>query len=437
MAAQLSSSSILSAIPGPDDIIRRELPNGITVLVRENFTAQSVVITGSLVAGAVFESPEKQGLVGFATSSLMRGTKNRDFTRIHEELEGVGANLRIGGGMHEVSFGGKSLGEDLPLLLDILSDALRNPSFPESQVERLRGEIMTGLKIRLQNTRYMASRQFARMIYPPEHPYHRFADGEFERIKNMTIDDLRGFQERQFGPQGMMVVVVGNVKADDAVAQVGHYLGDWVNPDQQPHPELPPVESPVEVSYANVVIPGKSQSDIVLGVPGPSRYADDFQAARMANNVLGVFGMMGRLGKNVREEKGLAYYSYSQLEGGPGPGAWRVIAGVDPSSVKLAVEGIKVELDRMLNEPVSEDDLDDNKMNLIGSLPLQLESNEGVAGSIYNMEYYGLGLDYLRRYANMINSLQSSQLQEAMRRYWSTDAFALAVAGPELEGPVL
>jgi zinc protease len=437
MAAQLNSSAILSAIPGSDDIVRRELPNGITVLVRENFSAQSVVITGSLVAGAIFESPEKQGLVGFTTSSLMRGTQNRDFNQIHEELESAGANLRISGGMHEVSFGGKALGEDLPLLLNILSDALRNPVFPESQVERLRGEILTGLKIRLQNTRYMASRQFARMIYPPNHPYHRFADGEFDRIKSMTIEDLRGFHQQQFGPKDMIVVVVGNVRADDAIAQVGQALGDWVNPYQEPSPELPPVEPLVESIYAAVTIPGKSQSDIILGVPGPSRYADDFQAARVANNVLGVFGMMGRLGKNVREEKGLAYYSYSQLEGGPGPGAWRVAAGVDPSDVKLAVEGIKVELDRMLNEPVSEEDLADNKMNLIGSLPLQLESNEGVAGSIYNMEYYGLGLDYLRRYADIINALEAPQLQEAMQHYWSTDAIALAVAGPELEGPVL
>jgi zinc protease len=433
----LQAETIRKSIPGQDDILRRELSNGIRVLVRENFAAQSVVINGSLAAGAVYESPEQQGLASFAASALMRGTTTRSFNQLHEELEGVGANLRIGGGMHEAGFGGKALGEDLPLLLDILADALRRPAFESGQVERLRGEILTSLKIRQQSTRYMAARQFAHMVYPPEHPYHRDTDGQFERVSAMTIDDLRAFHQRQFGPRDMIVVIVGNVRAEDAIAAVERVLGDWTNPDQPPPPSLPDVTAPAEVSYANVVIPGKSQADLVLGVPGPSRYAEDYQAAKLANNVLGVFGMFGRLGKNIREDKGLAYYSYSQLEGGPGPGAWRVIAGVDPADVKQAVEAVKVEIERMLSEPVDEIDLADNKSNLVGSLPLQLESNEGVAASIYNMEYYGLGLDYLRRYADIINRLDAAQLQAAVRRYWSTDAFALAVAGPALEGPVI
>jgi zinc protease len=426
-----------TAIPGPEDIIRRELANGITILVRENFNTQSVVITGSLAAGAIFETDEQRGLVGFATGSLMRGTTSRDFATIHEELETVGASLQISGGMHTISFGGKSLGEDLPLLLDILGDTLRNPSFPQDQVERLRGEILTVLKIREQNTRYMAGKRFREMAYPANHPYHRGASGDVETISKITIEDLRNYHATQFGPQDMKIVIVGNISVENAIQYVENTFGDWVNPTQLPIPDLPDAPYLTAISHQNEVIPGKSQTDIVLGVPGPSRLAEDFQAARVANNIFGVFGMYGRLGKTIREAQGLAYYSYSQLAGGIGPGAWRVVAGVDPSNVKQAVSSIRTEISRMIHEPISPDDLADTQSNLTGSLPLQLEKNEGVAASIFNMEHYDLGLDYLQHYADTINNLSVHQVQTAMAGYWSPDAFALALAGPELNNGVI
>src|SRR5213592_1626957 len=102
-----------NALPGPDDIAREVLPNGIIVLARENFTTQSVVIAGSVQVGSIFEAMEKTGLSSFVASSLMRGTKNRDFDTLHETLEGIGASLGIGGGMHTTGFNGKSLAEDL------------------------------------------------------------------------------------------------------------------------------------------------------------------------------------------------------------------------------------------------------------------------------------------------------------------------------------
>lgn len=432
-----ADTTLRQAIPGPDDIVRRELDNGIVVLVRENFTAQSVVITGALGAGAIAEVPEKEGIASFMASALMRGTASRSFADIHEELESVGANLQISSGMQHVGFGAKSLGEDLPLLLDLLNDTLRNPSFPHNQVERLRGEILTGLKMRQDSTRYMAALKFRQLAYPYQHPYHRNGQGTPETVGSLSIQDLHKFHQTYLGPKGMILVVVGNMQTDEALRLVEDTLGDWQNPNQQPFPDLPKLESLDGMRYEATEIPGKSQADIVLGVPGPSRDADDFQAARLANNILGLFGMYGRLGKTVREEQGLAYYSYSQLDGGHGPGPWRVIAGVDPSDVKQAVHSIRREIQHMVEEPVSQQDLEDNRSNLTGSLPLQLESNEGVAGAIFNMERHNLGLDYLRRYADIINQLDAEQVQAAMQRYWSGEHFALAVAGPKMDKTVV
>ena len=115
-----------------------------------------------------------------------------------------------------------------------------------------------------------------------------------------------------------------------------------------------------------------------------------------------------------------------------GPGPWQVSAGVNPTNVRLAIQSILHEIERMIDEPVSEQDLADNKANFIGRLPLNLESNEGVSGSILNMAMYNLGLDYLRNYADIINSVTRPQVQAAARNYLSPIAYVLAVAGPEI-----
>ncbi|HVO41515.1 MAG TPA: pitrilysin family protein [Aggregatilineales bacterium] len=428
------NASDRNSLPGSDDIVREVLPNGVVVLVRENFASQSVVINGSLKVGTVFEPPEKAGLSNLVASALMRGTKSRDFDTIHETLEGIGASLGIGGGVHSSSFSGKSLGEDLPVLLDVLSDALREPAFPVDQVERLRGEILTSLRIRKQDTRAVAYETFLGLAYPPAHPYSRSTSGRIEAVSQITLDEMTAFHARYYGPQRLVVVIVGAVKAADAIAQVRSALGDWTNPDQPEWPDLVEVRPMQEVCREAVAVPGKTQSDIVLGWPGPSRYEPDYHAARLANNILGVFGMMGRLGKTVREDQGLAYYSGSRLNGGMGPGAWYVSSGVNPANVTLAVDSIRHEIERIVSEPVSEEDLADNQANFTGQLPLQLESNEGVAGSILNIETFDLGIDYLRTYPDLINSITRAQVQAAAQKYLSPTAFALAIAGPELNG---
>ncbi len=426
-------SNIPNTLPGPDDIVRETLPNGIIVLARENFTSQSVVIAGSLPVGGVFETAEKAGLSSFVASSLMRGTRNRDFDTIHETLEGIGASLGIGSGMHTTSFNGKSLVEDLLTLLDLLSDALCNPVFPVDQTERLRGEILTGLRIRAQDTRSVSNETFRKLAYPESHPYSRSAQGEIDTISRITLDEMAEFHHKHYGPRGMIVVVVGAIKAQDAIQQVRNALGRWENSGQPLPPTLPDAPTLPETRQQSVFVPGKTQSDVVLGWPGPSRFAPDFQAANLANNILGVFGMMGRLGQTVREDQGLAYYSYSRLSGGLGPGPWQVVAGVNPTNVRRAVDSALIEVERMIAEPVSEEDLADNKANFTGRLPLNLESNEGVASSILNIEIYNLGLDYLRRYADMINAISREEVQAAAQKYLSPRAYALAVAGPEIE----
>jgi zinc protease len=178
-----------------------------------------------------------------------------------------------------------------------------------------------------------------------------------------------------------------------------------------------------------VALPGKSQTDIMLGVIGPSRLAPDYQAASLANSVLGQFGMMGRIGEAVREKSGMAYYAYSRLEGGIGPGAWLVTMGVNPKNIERAIALSLDEVNRMLQAPIDAGELLDNQNYYVRRLPLQLESNEGLCGVILTMETYQLGLDYLLHYEDTIMRLKPEDLRAALHHYWNMDAYVLAIAG--------
>jgi zinc protease len=417
-------------LPTPDNIIRVELDNGMVVLVRENFTSPSVVVEGLVRGGALQETREKAGRANFHADMLMRGTRRHTFEQLYEEIESNGASLGVSSGRHTYSFDSKSLAEDLPLMLSLLAEVLREPTFPPEHIEKVRGEIMTLLQMLSFNTRAVASLTFNELAYPPEHPYARRQIGYPETVAALTREDLLEAQ-RNLGPRGAIIVIVGAVKAGQAVDLVEKTFGDWHNSDQPPPPAAPPAPRLTSVQRKFVPIPGKTQTDIVLGYPGPARSASDFQAARMANSILGVFGLMGRLGDSVREEQGLAYYCYSSLNAGLGPSPWQINAGVAPENVERAVESIRREIKRIVEEPVTSEELTDNKSFFKGQLMLGLETNEGMAGSIMLMEKYQLGLDYLVRYPAMIDAITAEEVQAAASHYLDPDAYALAIAGPE------
>ncbi len=424
-----SEAANTHSLPGPDDITRLELPNGIVILSRENFNSPSVVVSGYLPAGSLLDPDDRLGLADFTASALMRGTEMRSFQQIYEALESVGASLGFGGGTHTTSFQGKALSEDLDMLLGLLAEALRWPVFPAREVEQLRDQLLTGLAIRAQDTADMASLTFDQIVYAG-HPYERPEDGFPETVAAIRREDLVDFHRRHYGPCGLVIVVVGAVASPLAVEKVQQYLGDWENPLQTAAPELPPVV-PLSTSVRRKVeIPGKSQADVVLGAVGPTRRSPDWLAAALGNNILGQFGMMGRIGEVVREKAGLAYYASSSLSGGMGPGPWSVSAGVDPVNVDQLVELVRTEIRRFTQEPVTAEELADSQANFTGRLPLSLESNAGVAAALVNLERYNLGLDYYRRYPDLVRAVNREDVLATARRYLDPDRIGIAVAGP-------
>ena len=417
-------------LPGADDIARVELPNGITILSRSNFNSPSVSIQGYIQAGSILDPDEKLGLANFTSAGLMRGAAGRDFQEIYNTLESAGASLALSCGTLSTSFGGKSLAEDLGLVLELLAQVLSEPEFPELQVERLRTQYLTALSLRAQDTAAMAALKFDSILFAG-HPYSRPEDGFRETITAIGREDLIQFHKSAYGPKGMVITIVGGLETQEVIDRAADVLSKWENPEQQDLPTPAEAASLENVNREHVTIPGKSQADIVMGVLAPERKDADFLALAVGNDILGQFGLYGRLGESVRENAGLAYYVYSSLNAGIGPGAWYAAAGVDPTNIDQAVNLIEEEFKRITKKAVSEEEISDTQTNFIGRLPLGLESNSGVASAIIHLERYGLGLDYYRLYPNLVQAITREEVLGAVRKYLDVNKMAIATAGPE------
>ena len=419
-----------SSYPSPETIVRHQLPNGITLLVYENHNSPSTVLSGYLWAGSVSETQEQAGLSNLTAQALMRGTKSRTFGQINEALESVGAQLGFSSQVHTAGFGGKALAEDLDLLLELLADSLQHPTFPLAEIDKLKGQVLTSLQRRAYDTRRMAQLACDALLFP-NHPYGRSVVGYEESVSPLTSKDLVEHYETRYSPQGMVLAIVGAVTAGAALEKVKRALAGWQTPEATPEQNMPPTVALDEQRRDSVLIPGKTQSDIVLSWSGLARQDPDFMKARVANTILGVFGMMGRLGDTVRDQQGLAYYVYSRLQAGLTAGSWSAIAGVDPATVDRAIDGILGEAQRLREEVVGEGELADCKSYLTGSLPLQLETNEGLAATILNIERFDLGYDYLQRYSDLVHAVSAQDVQDMAQKYLHPENYALAVAGPE------
>ena len=276
----------------------------------------------------------------------------------------------------------------------------------------------------------MSSMTFDKLIFG-EHPYARPDDGYPETIKTISRADLVEFHQRCFGPKEMTIAVVGAVEPARVIEQINAVLGNWNNPQLAAMPPLPEVRPLSRTVRQHIALPGKSQTDLIVGVLGPSRRAPEYIAASLGNSILGQFGMMGRIGEVVREQSGLAYYASSSLSAGIGPGTWDVSAGVNPANLEKALELIIVELRRFVDKGVTIEELQDSQDNFVGRLPLSLESNAGIANALINIERHGLGLDYYQNYEKQIRAVTPEMVMAAAQKYLKPDALAIATSGPE------
>ena len=418
-----------NALPGSDDITRIVLSNGITILTRSNFNSPTLSIKGYLLSGSIFDPEEKLGLSYLTAHGLLNGTQRDDFQNLYDKIESVGARLGFSAGTLTTSFSAHCLSEDLSLTMGLIADSLRTPTFPEREFQRQKVQLLTSLAIRAQDTSAMASILFDQTIYA-DHPYRHPDEGYPETVQAITRGDIIDFYQSTFGPSGMVVVAVGAVDSETIIESVSQVLGDWSNDEQTVLPGIPDVLPLQTTTRKFLSIPGKSQADIVMGFSAPNRRSPDYFPLRIGNNILGEFGMMGRLGQRVREEAGLAYYAYSSYSAGLGPGSIEMIAGVNPANIDQTIELMTDEMTQFITHPVKQEELSDSKSYFLGRMPLLLESNSGVAVALMNMERFDLGLDYFHQYPQKIQKITAEDVLTASQRSMDPEHLAIAIAGP-------
>lgn len=413
----------------PENVTRAELSNGITVLVKENHTNASISVRGRFRAGAMYETDATAGLAAFTSSSLQRGTKKYTFQKLNELYDNAGMSFGVSAGTETASFGGKALTEDFEALLGIAEQVLLYPTFPADEVEKLRGQIVTNLREAEDDTRYVAWTRFEELAFPAGHPYHRTSGGTEATVKKLTRAKLADFHTKYFRPEGALFVIVGDIEAQKAIDLIAAHFGGWKGKKNLPF-DVPDAPFATRAIRRDFTLEGKIQSDVVMGYPGIRRSDRDFYALRTADLIFGQLGLSGRLGETVRDKMGLCYYVYSSLNAGIGAGAWTIGTGVNPRNVDKAIEAIGDEVRRLRTEGVTQDELSHAQDYLTGSLALRLETNDGVGATLADMELYGLGMDYIVRYADIFRSITREQILEVVSKYARLEDAVIVTAGP-------
>ncbi|MGH7266422.1 MAG: M16 family metallopeptidase [Candidatus Rokuibacteriota bacterium] len=414
-------------------VTRFTLDNGLRVVVQENPANPTVALRLSLPAGAAVEPDERPGLASLTASMLSRGTARRSALELATALEGVGASLGASADGLTTMVSGRAQTKDLDLVADLLTEMLREPTFPTEDLERLKGQALAGLARAKDDPDSLATRAFERAVYPERHPLRPETIEEAERaIAATTRDDLVGFYRRQYGPDRAILVVVGDVTADRVRAAVTARLGGWArNPRATPLavPDVPLAGGPERIG---IRVPDKSQTAIIWGHAGGLKRSDaDFYATQVLNLVLGGAGALNsRLGNVIRDEQGLAYNVYSVYDAGLYPGPFHVGLGTNPANAEKAVASLEAEVRRIRDHGISRRELDEAVAYLTGRFPLRLETNAGMADILWAMEFYALGDDYIDRYGDYYRAVTVAQVHAAAARHLHPDRATLAVAGP-------
>ena len=404
---------------------REVLPNGIVLLVAERPAVPIVAVRAFTRAGAVLEPADRAGLAGLMGGLLTRGTTRRTGPELDAAIEFVGGSLESGAGRDGLYVSLAVRERDLPLGLDLMSEVLLSPTFPQDEFERRVKQVQASIRRSQQDPGTVASRALARLVYGA-HPYARPAEGTEESVAKITRDDVVQFHRDHVRPDTTIVAVVGAITVDEARREVLARFGNWAAPAG---PAVGVAEAATgPPPRAETITRDLTQATLVLGRQGIRQVHPDYFPLAVASYILGG-GSASRLYARVRDEGGLAYAVYSYVS----PGRYGASIGVGTqtrtSEVPRVVELLRAEMARLGREPVSAGELRLAKDYLIGSFPLRLDTSAKVADFLVAVEEQGLGLDYADRYREQIARVTAAEVQRVAATYFDPDTFNRVTVG--------
>ena len=402
------------------------LKNGITMLFVETHALPMVNISVAIRAGAIYDPQDNPGVANLTAMLLDEGTKSRTSKQIAEEIDFIGGKLSASGGEDFSSASLVVLKKDLKTGMDLLSDILLNPAFPEEELERKKKETIASIISEKDDPGAVVSKAFYKAVFPG-HPYGIPVQGEEESVGRITRDDIVRFYQQYYKPNNAIVAVVGDLGYKEAVALIEEYFRQW----GKSKITLPDVPAVTKVTKKGSILIDRNitQANIVLGHTGISRDNPDYYAVSVMNYILGGGGFQSRLIKEIRDKKGLAYSVYSRFDVNKYPGAFSVEIQTKNESALEALEGIKAELNKIRDEKVSDEELKDAKSYITGSFPLKFDTNAKISNFLVQIEFYNLGLDYLNEYVKKIERITKDDIMRVARKYIDTENYIMVAVG--------
>jgi zinc protease len=408
---------------------RVELANGMVLYLAEDRFVPLVELSAQIRAGALYDPADKVGLASL-TGRVLRtggaGERSGDDIDALVETRGLRLETWLGQGTGGAYL--NCLTEDLELGLDLLADILRRPGFAQDKLDLAKQEQRAGIARRNDEVMQIAMREAPKVLYGADHPLARHP--EYDTIDAIERADLQAFHARHFHPDRMFLVVIGDFATAEMVERIERAFGDWPRATEPlpPDPELPQLPRTVNVAAKG----GLSQATVLLGHRGIRNDHDDHAAIRVAAEILGG-SFNSRLFKEIRSNRGLAY----AVGAAPGtdwrfPGTFMAYTMTRNEDAEAAAQGVLDEIERMLAEPVTREELQLARDSILNSEVFDYDSKRKILDRMVLFEMYGYPADFLKRYQEQVQALTPADVQAACRRVWRpADLTFLVVGTPE------
>ncbi|HEX6926534.1 MAG TPA: pitrilysin family protein [Longimicrobiaceae bacterium] len=401
--------------PRPPAAERQTLDNGLRVVTVTRATVPQIAIRLVLPAGSAADPQGHEGLASLTGGLLLEGTEALSAYELHRRLDWLGASLTVQVGHDFAEVDLLLLKETLPEGIDLLADILVHAAFPERELSRLRGETVELLEARRDEPANVADDALAEALFGGAHPYGLLPQGTIESVSGLERDLVVDFHRRHYRPQGAVLIAAGDLESADFVRLLDVRLGGWNGGTA--HPEYPAAPERPASGESRISIPWEdaTQSEIRVGGIGLPRNSSDWVTAALGNYLLGGSTITGRLGANLREDKGWTYGVRSGFSASVQPGAWVIETAVDDDVTDAAIDEIAAELTRFLEEPVPEEELRRGKDALILSLPRAFETPGRIVARLATVEAFGLPEDYWSTFPERVEAVTPEELRRVAR----------------------
>ncbi len=399
------------------------LANGLRVVIFENGRLPVVSFRLAFMSGDAHDPRDLTGATSAMASMLTEGTENYSSRELAEKIERLGAGLSASSSDDFTIVAGSSLSMYSSEIMQLISEAVFASTFPEEELDLYRRNTLENLKYQRSQPNFLAAEQSARLLYG-SHPYGTVSPKPAD-IMRLTREALIAAKRSSFLPNNAVLIVVGDIQKDLLLSEIEDQLGDWEPGERDTH-QFPIPKASKERTVTIVDRPGSAQANIVIANLAFDRGHKDYFPAIVMNQILGA-GASSRVFMNLREEKGYTYGAYTKFDPRKLAGDFEATAEVRTSVTGDALREFFYELERIRNERVLDEELDDAKNFLTGVFPIRAETQEGLTNLLVNQELYSLPHDYLQTYRSNIDAVTVEDVQRVANMFIHPDEASIII----------